>query len=231
MTISLITVGGGRPEAFALCEQYMKRQTLKPDQWIVVDDEVENPIKCTMNQEYFMGPLKWTRGINTQRYNLDLALTKVKCDHVYIIENDDHYKPEYLEVYLDFLIHCAAVGECDTVYYSLKEKSYRYMRNFEHASTCQTAFRKSASPFFSRAIHSGDLYFDITFWKNCLGPSVKHILFNGMKLCVGIKGMPGRPGIGVGHRPAQFTADPDGSKLTELLGADAKLYSKYLGKA
>lgn len=230
MTVSLITVGGGRPEAFALCETYMKRQTYKGSlQWIVVDDNPADPIKCTMGQELYLGPLTWRKGINTQRYNLAYGLSKVKGDFVFIIENDDWYAPSYLDVYLSFLKHTAAVGECNTVYYSLKERSYRYMRNYKHASTCQTAFRKGSIPFFENALHSGDLYFDITFWQKALGNNIRHILFHGMGLCVGIKGMPGRDGIGVGHRPSNFTPDEKGTVLSTLIGLDAKLYKPYLG--
>lgn len=45
---------------------------------------------------------------------------------------------------------------------------------------------------------------------------------------VGIKGLPGRPGIGVGHRPDFGDPDPDGRILAEWLGpALADAYAGY----
>lgn len=231
MAVTVITVGGGRQEALTLCEKYMSRQTYKGEiQWIFIEDEPSNPMKLTMGQEIYEGPLLYTPGINTQRYNLDLALQKVKGEYVIIWENDDFFGPEYIEIMLHYLKYNAMVGECDTVYYSIPSKSYLPMNNFKHASTTQTAFRKSSIPFFQKALHSGEKYFDITLWAMAREGNISSCLFSmpGKKLCVGMKGLPGRGGIGVGHRPQKFIDDSDGRKLRELLGLDAKNYKDWI---
>lgn len=230
-SVTLITPTGSRPEAFKLCEKFMARQTFKGSiQWIVVDDSPKNPTVCTMGQEYYVGPLEWSEGINTQRYNLALGLSKVKGDYVFIIEDDDNYQSEYIEVYLDFLKRAFLVGEGETFYYSLKEEAYKPMLNYKHASLCQTAFRKGAIPFITKAIHSGEVYTDIVIWNRAKQGNIKHILFNGMNLCTGIKGFVGRTGIGVGHRPADFIPDPDHRVLRQLVRNDYNLYKPFLGK-
>lgn len=229
MSVTLITPTGSRPEAFALCERFIERQTYKgPIQWIVIDDSPKNPTKCTLGQEYYVGPMEWREGLNTQRYNLAFALPKVKGDYILLPEDDDFFHPQFIEVYLDFLKHVALVGEGDCTYYSLKTKGYLEMNNFKHASTTQTAFRKSSIPFFEKALHSGEKYFDIVLWNNAKAGRIKNILFSGLGLCVGMKGLPGRNGIGVGHSSNNFTLDPDLSKLKQLVGLDFKLYEKWL---
>lgn len=232
MSVTLITPGGGRPEAFKLCESYVARQTYRGElQWIVADDNEQDPVICTMGQEHIFGGLQWKPGVNTLRYNLAAALPHVRGDWVFIWENDDYYKPGYLEVFCDYLKHCDLLGECDVTYYSLKNRAYREMGNFKHASTCQTAFRKSYIPVFEKAVHSGEQFFDIKLWQTARQWKHKNILFSGLDLCVGMKSLPGRDGIGVGHGNVDFTADRDFIKLKQLIGpTDAKAYIDMVSK-
>lgn len=224
--ITLITTGGGRPEAFKLCEKYVARQTYKGDvQWIVADDNPNDPVKCTMGQEHIFGALPWKMGFNTLRYNLAAAIPLIKGEYIFIIENDDYYAPKYIEVFLDFLKHAQMVGECDVTYVSLRSRGYKEMKNYQHASTCQTAFRRSYLPIFERAVHSGNQFFDIFLWNTARLQGHKTLLFSGMNLCVGMKGLPGRSGIGVGHTDNDFIPDKDFIKLKQLIGPeDAKPY-------
>lgn len=222
--ITLITPGGGRHASFALTERYMSRQSVwnkMPIQWLVCDDNKADPIKCTLNQQHIFGALQWKPGINTLRYNLAAALPHIKGDYVFIIENDDFYRYTYLEVYLDFLKHCDLLGTSGVTYYSLKSpRGFKEMNNFHHASTCQTAFRKSYLPHFETALHSGEQYFDLRLWSNAHRFKHKFILFSGMDLCVGMKSLPGRGGIGCGHTDNDFTPDPNFVKLKQLIGSD-----------
>lgn len=231
-TITLITPGGGRPEAFKLCEEYVRRQTYKGElQWIVADDNERDPVRCTMGQEHIFGGLQWKPGVNTLRYNLAAALPYVRGDYVFIWENDDYYKPEYLDVFYSFLKYVDLIGECGVTYYSLKNRAFREMGNYQHASTCQTAFRKSYLGAFEKAIHSGEQYFDIKLWQTASQWNHKKILFSGLNLCVGMKGLPGRQGIGVGHGDVDFTPDKDFVMLKKLIGVeDAQAYIDMVSK-
>lgn len=227
--ITLITPGGGRHEAFKLCEKYMQRQTIwgkVPIQWIVADDNKKDPVKCTLKQEHIYGALEWEPGFNTLRYNLAASLPFVKGDYIFIIENDDYYRPEYLEVGMEFLKRADLIGNSNVTYYSLKSpRGFKEMKNFQHASTCQTAFRKSYLPHFKRSIHSGEQYFDLHLWGVAHRYKHKFILFSGMDLCVGMKCTPGRGGIGCGHTDNDFTPDPHFIKLKQLIGIkDAEPY-------
>lgn len=227
--ITLITPGGGRHESFALTEKYMKRQSIWgkiPIQWIVADDNKHDPVKCTLDQEHIFGALQFKPGLNTLRYNLAAAIPLVKGEYVFIIENDDYYRSQYLEVYLEFLKHCDLLGTCGVTYYSLKSpRGFKEMGNHGHASTCQTAFRKSYLPHFERAVHSGEQYFDLHLWGVAHRYKHKFILFSGMDLCVGMKSLVGRGGIGCGHTDNDFIADPHFVKLKQLIGPeDAQAY-------
>lgn len=225
--ITLITTTGWRPKAFELCEKYIARQTYKgPVQWIVVsDDNPEKPTKMNMGQEYYQSPKIWRPGINTQRLSLDLAITKIKGDYIFIIEDDDWVGPTYIETYLDILRHAPLIGECDTTYYSLRVRGYKNMENFKHASLCQTAFKKEYLPWFDRAVNAGTLFVDIELWGTARNKGHKYILFNGPKLAYGMKGLPGRDGIGYGHTNThEFISDPQFVKLKQLLGEDANAY-------
>ncbi len=226
--VTLITTTGWRPKAFELCEKFIARQTYKgPLQWVVVsDDDPKTPTKMNMGQEYYEGPKIWKPGYNTQKRSLDLALTKVKGDLCFIIEDDDYLHPNYISTYLDILKHSQLVGECDTTYYSLKVKGFKNMGNFTHASLCQTAFRKEYLSWVDRATNSSNTYVDLELWGNARSHGHNHILFSGAKLCVGMKGLPGRGGIGFGHTNThEFTPDSNFVKLKQLVGEeDAKLY-------
>lgn len=224
--ITLITPTGGRPEAFSLCEKYMKRQTYKGlIQWIVVDDMPKYPTICTMNQEYIAGPMEWREGINTQRPNMDAAFHKVKGDSILVIEDDDWYAPNYIEIMTTFLNHWSIVGEGNAKYYNIKTRSYKEMMNFNHSSLCQTGIRKDSYNVLERAIHSGEFFFDIFLWNRAVQSKASIFKFLDLNLCIGMKGLPGKGGIGVGHTAKNFLGDPNFGKLKSWIGAeDAQSY-------
>src|SRR5689334_20708248 len=107
----------------------MKDQTIWSDkiQWIVADDNPDSPIECTMGQTHIYGDLKWKPRINTLRYNIAAALPHVTGDVIFIIENDDAYKPQYLETMLSFFNVAVLVGYCDVTYYSMKVRGFMEM--------------------------------------------------------------------------------------------------------
>lgn len=231
--VTLITPTGARPEAFALCEKYMKRQTYRGEiQWIVVDDG-DPPTECTMNQTYIRGPKPWRPGINTQRPNMNAALEYIQGDFIFIIEDDDWYAPNYLESYLRLLQIYSAVGEGNAKYINILDRSWREWDNHKHASLCQTGMRKELLPRLDEAINSGELFMDCVLWRYFFHHNLKPFMFLNQDLCVGIKGMPGRRGIGAGHFPQEkgFTSDPGFSNLKRIIGEeDARVYTEIAAK-
>jgi len=228
--VTLITCTGARHKAFALCESYVKRQTYKgPLQWIVVDDYQKEPTKCTMGQEYVPGPLQWKDGINTQRPNMDVGLARAKGDFIFVFEDDDWYAPTYIETMLWLLEKYPVVGEGNNKYYNIKTQSFKEWNNFKHASLCSTALRKSHQELLYKAIHSGELFMDINFWLRCRHQNVPAVIFMNVNLGVGMKGLPGRHGIGAGHDPATqgFSPDKDWQQLESWIGkTDTQVYKE-----
>ena len=227
--VTLITPTGERPEAFELCEKYIKRQTYRGEmQWIVVDDG-STPTKCTMGQTYIRGPKLWRPGINTQRPNMDEALNHVEGDFIFIIEDDDWYAPTYIEKYMQLLQLFPVVGEGNAKYINILERSWREWSNYKHASLCQTALRRELLPRLEEAINSGELFIDCVLWRILFAHKLRPFIFFNQDYCVGIKGLPGRRGIGSGHFPreAGFKSDPGFSELKMLIGEeDTKAYMK-----
>lgn len=226
--ITLITPTGTRPEAFALCEKMMARQTYKgPRQWIVVDDgEVQT--KCTMKQEYYRGPKIWTPGINTQRLNMDVALQKAKGEFIFVIEDDDWYHPTYIEHMLEMLKHADIAGEGLAKYFNLQVPGYKEMQNQAHASLSQTAIRGRIKDFLYKAVNSGEKYFDIELWKTAHRYECSMVIASNTKTTIGIKGFPGREGIGAGHRAKDCIYNPDLSKLKAWIGDEYKMYIPFI---
>lgn len=225
--VTLVTCTGARPEAFAICEKLIAAQSRRPSQWIVVDDGPE-PTTCTQGQEYFRGPQIWKEGFNTQRANMDLALKYVKGDYVLIIEDDDWYHPAYIYSMCSYLEHLDLVGLSDSRYYHLQVPGHLTRRNFEHASLCQTGFRAQLLPELLKAIHSGELFFDVNLWAKAQNQGIPFGLAANTGLSVGMKGLPGRAGIGAGHKLRGYAYDAGHSKLKEWLGSDWKYYTPYL---
>jgi hypothetical protein len=227
----LITPTGSRPKQFELCMQWMKQQTYTGKVvWIVVDDCFPKTIDI-LNEDFrenwliikkYPKPL-WEIGKNTQGRNLKIAIDIINVfpkdwvEAIYIIEDDDYYKPEYLQTMKYCLKGFTLAGEVKTVYYNIKYKMFKEMANTSHASLFQICFTADALPILEKYLNDG--FIDINFCKN-----IKNInLFEANKLAIGIKGLPGRPGIGIGHRQKGIL-DINLNKLKELIGEDYKYY-------
>jgi len=229
--ISLVTPTGGRKEAFALCEKWIERQTYKGEyEWIVVDDVY--PTTPITKQQRALRPMPyWEEGQNTQSRNLMLGIGLAEGDTIFVIEDDDYYAPEYIESMLAFLdfTKTQVAGEGRARYYNVNQRCYQILENTWHASLSQTVFRREAIPTLRDAILSGEKFIDIEFWKRLSEGNILTALKQDSFLAVGIKGMPGRFGIGTGHVPEDYTADPNCDTLREWLGEDAEDYKDFLG--
>ena len=230
--LTLITPTGGRPEAFALCERFMSRQTFIDWEWIVVDDCL--PLTdCTMGQTVLHPKPLWEAGGgSTQNRNLLLALTRVQSDFVAVIEDDDYYGPEYLETLCGHLKEVVIFGETPSRYYNVRHRMCRSMAANRHASLCQTGFRVELTPMVQEACQL-NRETDVFLWSRIHAEHVSSRLCVGNHV-VGIKGMPGRGGVGMGHypqtRPSRWTDDPQLRVLRDWIGEDSKLYTDYYAR-
>lgn len=233
--LTLLTVTGERPKAFALCEEWMRRQTYTGQvRWVIVDDgRTEQkinfqPERGTWHIEVYRPDTPWQPGQNTQARNLLLGLFVIhNHENLVIIEDDDYYAPDWLETVERELEKAELVGETNARYYNLNKRMGREMENFRHSSLCSTAMRGQAIETFRSVCRPGIQFIDHILWQ----AHSNQRLFKGHRV-VGIKGLPGRQGIGMGH-DKKFTGirDNGGKLLTEWIGLDAaSLYIEDLVK-
>jgi len=230
--IVLITPTGGRPKQFELCMQWMKRQTYTGRVlWIVIDDCIPvttNTLDDNFRENWtiikkYPAPI-WQVGMNTQGRNLAVAINVIRhfprswIDAIFVIEDDDYYKPMYIEEMLNHLGSYDLVGQGSTIYYDVKRQLYKNNGNTKHASLFQTCFTINALDILETCLTNE--FIDIEFFKRSINKNV----FGGQPLSIGIKGLSGRAGIGMGHRMRSGAYDPNYSVLKDLLGDDYKYY-------
>ncbi len=232
MNVTLITPTGDRPEAFALCERYMKRQTLQPIQWLVYDDG-EVPTQCNMGQEYHWCPQFRGKASLTQKIFDAFAHDKVKGDVAAIIEDDDWYHMDYLKEMTEKMssMGVGLIGEGHAMYYNVAQRWWYEHGNMKHASLCQTVIARSHFPVIADLTSSNHCPFiDVRLWQAIKNSHIFPPAL-GRRLLVGIKSMPGRKGYGSGHKiNGGLGARPDRDmvKLSREIGMrDARVYSQF----
>ena len=220
--IKLLTTTGGRPEAWELCKRWVRQQTRQADAWIIVDDcaEMSDMSGITIPTMLVRPQPFWQPGQNTQARNLLAALESVTPnDTLIIIEDDDYYAPTWVQSVVEWSKRFELVGERNALYYHVGHRQYRSCGNLTHASLCSTAMRGSALEFFKRVCQKNYKFIDMQLWRNFRGSKK---LFD-TKMTTGIKGLPGRAGIGGGHRMSG-RPDPNGELLKKRIGDDASVY-------
>ena len=231
--VTLLTPTGARPSAFALCEKWFRNQTIHTNpkykiQWLCVDDYAKEPTNFTCNQIKVAAPKQWTPEINTQRYNLDALMEKATGDIIVNWEDDEYYAPEYLEEMVKLLGMAQIAGISNDRYYHIKAKGYKLIGNWRHASLCRTVIRKEIKNLLYQSVHSGQYYFDIDLWTRVREKEIPMNLIAHASLSVGIKGMPGRAGLGAVHAIVGYANDKTLDKFKEWVGRDWESYTPYL---
>ena len=237
--ITAITPTGDRPLAFRLCREWMANQTQRPDQWIIVDDgkvPMEVPVAMRMNPsiQYIRREPRRDDPPHTLDLNLKAALEHITGDKILIIEDDEYYAPGYVEEMARRLDQAEVVGICRSKYYHLPTGGYQQIGNVGHASLAQTGFRRSFLPVFGSLIQNGDnsKWPDDKLWRHVKATegtkdNIASILFvdDQTPLYVGMKGLPGRGGIGAGHKTSMYHAtDADRSQLKAWIPLDYQVY-------
>lgn len=232
-SITLVTPTCDRPEAFALCERWLARQSVKWDQWLVLDDGAK-PARCTLGQEHVRDVAAWSGPLSLTLKLRWLAAHAgmVRGDVVVFVEDDDWYSPEHLAAMLAAfdLYGCDLAGEGRAIYYHVGTRQWCEHGNLTHASLCATAMRRTLLPELGRVCgRINDPFADVRLWAACWSRRVVDPLALGERTCIGIKGMPGKAGYGMGHRPggAAWREDAGLVALTSWLGADANAYAGF----
>ena len=221
--LTLLTATGERQQAWDLCQHWMLRQDYTGEvRWIIVDDGQTPQITTFQRSGWYLEFVRpephWQPGMNTQSRNLRAGLARVKTtDRLVVIEDDDFAAPDWLTTVSNALLRAELVGETRARYYNIAQRRARQLGNTKHASLCATAMRGAAIDTFRRVLSMSNKFIDIDLWAT----AKNRMLFEGHRV-VGIKGMPGRAGIGMGHRPDfQGDRDPDGEILRSWVGDEA----------
>lgn len=231
MRLVTLTPTGARPQALAHCAAYQREQTRRADLWIVVDDANPCSAESVRGYDWSIAYVRrspwWRAGDNTQANNLLLGLRMARetdADALIIIEDDDWYSRRWLEIAEAWMADHALAGEGRSAYYNVGNGTYYRNHNTAHASLCATAIRRDVFPVFEDVLKRAPKFIDVALWGAVTLPKKVHVLPGDAMLHVGIKGMPGRGGIGSGHQRLE-RADVDQSVLRTWIGSDAARYN------
>lgn len=240
--ITVITPTGDRPEAFKLCRKWIAHQTVNPDQWLIVDDGKE-PLKFAPvgYEKYIRREPQPTDPKHTLTVNVAEALKYVTGDKILFMEDDEYYAPTYIEEMSMRLERFQVVGIGWAKYYHLPTGGYVEHKNMNHASLAQTGYRKEVSGLIKKCVARGmeKEWLDCQIWAETMKTqgSLNKIPCNIFRdidnpLYVGMKGLPGRNGIGIGHKETMYSSHDDANrtKLREWIRKvdDFQLYMSLL---
>jgi len=217
MSIAVVTPTRNRSLVIRLLALWMRQQSVKPDMWIVVDDgeeriEFEPPMTHLIKRIRQEGEPSHSLCLN-----LRAALPYMTADKIFICEDDEYYAPTYIEEMSKRLDQYPSVGIGFSKYYHLGLKSPYVHENMQHASLAQTSFRREMIGAFIKALEDPkEKFVDIRFWKVARPSGLvwcdgDHYQGNGSPGAqyVGMKGLPGSPGLGFGHKAMpQYRQDP-----------------------
>lgn len=229
MKIYAISPTGGRPEGFALLCEYINAQTYQGDMTFIIVDDCEPATYIPKMRDgidviVIRPEWRWKPGMNTQAQSMAAALSEVPDKAIcFTLEDDDTYLPGYIETMLNAIEDYELIGERDSRYYNVATGKHRTLKGTYHASLASTVCRGSALVALRGLCETGlKKMLDVTLWRTFKGK--KKLV--GSNNVIGIKGMPGRAGIGIGHRDHFGSVDVDNT-LTMWAGEYAGNYDIF----
>jgi hypothetical protein len=211
MVIKIVTPHqvGERDIFLKQLEYYIERQTVKPDEWIVVDHDTGKAKDLT------------------DRVRIGCERAK-GADLILIMENDDWYAPNYIERMASEWEGAGRpdlIGVDSTWYYHVKTSAYHLLQHPGRASLMSTGISGAAIDRIKWP--DEQVFLDVPLWGQ-----LNSVTFNAHKpISVGIKHGIGNTG-GIGHREnwSKYTPDKGGNKLNELIGSDSVFYSNLFNQ-
>jgi len=228
MNVYALTPTGNRPQGLALLGEYLNAQTYRGElTWVVVDDCYPfthvPKMRPGIRTEVIYPEWLWAPGMNTQSISMAAGLEHVPTDAaLLVLEDDDVYLPNHVSNLLQALETSELAGEKVSRYYNVATGTHRVLPGTRHASMASSGVRGRGLNVLKTICRSHKTRLDFTLWQSFVG--VKRLLNTAN--VVGIKGLPGRPGIGVGHR-RNFGRPDDGSVLREWIGDLAHNYGIF----
>ena len=232
-TLGLITPTRNRAKSFALTERWIYLQTVQPDQWIVVNDGPEEYF-YTRAQEVVIRAPEPNEG-HSLPLNLLAGLKSVNTDYLAIIEDDDWFHPEYLAAFGPWMDKgFDLMGFKPSRHFNLSSHRFRMFRK----SWCNLGSTVLKVETMKRALEAvcrgqasaGRWGVDVGLWAI---HGARHAILNNLVVPkgtreqpeayhVGLKGLPGEPGIGMGHKATSGYVDPPSlPTLYAWIGKDA----------
>lgn len=198
----VLTCTGDRAQAFNLCRKYHARWT-HPHRWIVVDGP-----GASYDLNLYRGLMRLSPGVK----------------RIVIMEDDDWYGADHLERSVVALEGASIHGYAPDVWYNIATQTWCHRPNRDTAALASTSFRIEALPLFLSCLdeYTGR-FLDFTFWQSAALNGFKTSL-SGDASVIGIKGMPGRGGLGYGHQWALAEKDPSWDWLRSQIGGDVEDY-------
>lgn len=223
----------------------MDRQSLKWDQWLIVNDSLSDddydyhPFTHVVRRKQGVGRLKTdpkTKQILKGKRQPELAsicenwltaIPKIKGDKIIVVEDDDWYHPEYIARLSVLLDDAELVGVNNDLYFNLRTRTFRRCHNLSHCSLAATAFRPSLLPRLKEIAERGSVWLDMPLWDEGDEPRlmIDNKASDGRPYHVGLKGMPpSGTGLGMGH-DGSGSSDKGLNVLTQWVGIeDSRLY-------
>ena len=202
---------GDRPELLEFCKHQLSRMTIKPDKSYFIDHKAHDD-KPDLTMRVRMGvEAARADGFNT-------------C---YIIEDDDYYPPNFFENFwldedYDF------VGSVKTLYYNIKNQTWREQYHRLRSSLFQTGFRISALDQFPWPDNE-TVFLDLHLWQWLTSRNGKEHFFNlkQQPQAIGIKHGMGKC-LGIGHRIKMENQDQEWSWLKSHVDSEAYAFYRSL---
>lgn len=233
--VTLLTCTRDRPGPFELCQRWVTRMVLAAPgndiRWVVVDDG-DVPITWSLRPPCEITYLRRapSQAGNTLALNLIEAIPHLRGATL-TIEDDDWYHADYIPVMLDRLTRGHLTGQMPTLYWHVLDRAWHISPvSSGHVSLFRTGFLPTAYPHLLAACEEAERqatpWVDLYFWGEARrGNLTARRWMDSITFSLGIKGQPGRGGLGSNHRRGVFrNPDPAGHWLARQIGADAAVY-------
>lgn len=236
MTLIGLTPTGLRPLPLLALERRLAAAPGRPDLWLVIDDgDPPSSTERLVPTRHVLRLPSWQPGQITLRENLlkglQLVLQMEQEDvAVMILEDDDWYAPAYFDEVRESLKvdNAEVIGAPLARYINVRSMRALENRNVYHASLSATTVRGAGlMKLYELCQNHPSHFLDIPLWEWALKEKVGFLNNALAPLTVGVKGLPGRAGIGIGHRRDMGYHAPH---AVAWLGEDADEYLRMVDR-
>lgn len=207
-----------------------------PDFWVVVDDgDPPSATNRLVPTRHILRLPSWQPGQITLKENLLKGLQNIlqmESENlaVMILEDDDWYSPSYFAGVRRALriLNTEVIGAPLARYINLRSMHALECRNDSHASLSNTVVRgRGLLKLYQLCEKNADHFLDVPLWDWAIKEGTGSLLPELSPHTVGLKGLPGRTGIGIGHRPTMGYHRPS---AMNWLGEDANEYLRMVDR-